>query len=160
MIEDVLLTDDANDPVLLKQSRVEDRYGEAGKAGWSPVPDVLLLNQHKLGINSTDLNVLLNMMLHFYRPGELPFVRPTVIAKRMGVEERTVQRALARLRGRGLVLKAKHKNGHIAHDLAPLIGRLQPYARDRIADRKLRRRQIGSVAQLDRAPGSDSHSMV
>jgi hypothetical protein len=64
MTEEALTTDDANDPILLKQSRVEDRYGEAGKAGWSPVPDVLLLNQHRLGINSTDLNVLTKRINH------------------------------------------------------------------------------------------------
>lgn len=144
---------DETDLVLLKQSRVEDRFGEAGKAGWAPIPDVLLLNQKRLGINSADLNVLMNMLLHFYRPGEMPFVRPNVIAKRMGVEERTVQRAIARLRRIGLIRKGKHANGHITHDLTPLLERLQPFARERIAEREMRRQANSGVAQLERAPG-------
>lgn len=136
------------------ESRVSDRYGKAGDAGWSPTPDVLLFNQHKLKIQSDDLVVLLNLMAHYYVKNEMPWIRPTIIAKRMGVSQRSVQRSIARLRKQGLILKGKHENGHITHDLTPLIERLQPYGEERIAERKLR--QERNVAQLDRAPDIDS----
>jgi hypothetical protein len=64
------------------ESRVTDRYGEAGNAGWSPIPDVLLFNQHRLGIQSDDLVVLLNLMAHYYVKDEMPFTRPTTILAR------------------------------------------------------------------------------
>lgn len=123
---------------LAEVSRVADRYGEAGKAGWSPLPDVLLFNQHKLGLGSEDLNVLLNMLAHYYTPGAMPFVRPNVIAKRMGVSTRSVQRSIARLRKKRLIAIARGTKKQIVHDLTPLIARLQPFAKDRIADRRVR----------------------
>lgn len=137
------------------ESRVSDRYGEAGNAGWSPVPDVLLFNQHKLGIQSDDMVVLLNLMAHYYVKNEMPFIRPTTIAKRIGVSQRSVQRSIARLRKQGVILKGKHEtNGHITHDLTPLIKRLQPLGIERIDGRKLRQEEKRSVAQLDRALGN------
>ena len=139
-------------------SRVSDRYGEAGNAGWSPVPDVLLFNQHKLKVQSDDLVVLLNLMAHYYVKEEMPFIRPTTIAKRMGVSQRSVQRSIARLRKQGLILKAKHAtNGHIVHDLTPLIERLQPMGVERIGGRKARQ-EFRNVAQLDRALGFEAVS--
>lgn len=138
------------------ESRVADRYGDAGNAGWSPIPDVLLFNQHRLGIQSDDLVVLLNLMAHYYVKDEMPFTRPTTIAKRSGVSQRSVQRSIARLLKLGVIEKGKHKtNGHITYDLAPLIKRLQPLGRERIADKKLRQ-ENRSVAQQERAPGIDS----
>jgi DNA-binding MarR family transcriptional regulator len=140
-----------------EDSRVSARYGEAGNAGWSPVPDVLLFNQRRLKINSDDLVVLLNLMAHYYVKNEMPFIRPTTIAKRMGCSQRTVQRSIARLFKQGHIWKGKHKEkGHLTYDLTPLIEKLQPLGSERIADKKLRQEEKRSVAQLDRAPGHDS----
>lgn len=143
---------------VVQQSRVDERYGDATKAGWSPLPDVLIFNQHKFDLVSEDLNVLLNLMAHYYTRGEMPFVRPNVIAKRMGVSVRSVQRSIARLRKKGLITKAKHANGHVAHDLTPLIEKLQPLGRARIADRALRK--ASGVAQWTEPPGTSGHSVV
>lgn len=138
-------------------SRVSDRYGEAGNAGWSPIPDVLLFNQHKLKLRSDDLIVLLNLMAHYYVKDEMPFIRPTTIAKRMGVSQRSVQRSIARLRTQGHITKRKHEtNGHIVHDLSPLIARLQPFGEERRLD-KAAMKTIRNVAQQERVPtGFDS----
>jgi DNA-binding MarR family transcriptional regulator len=137
-------------------SRVSARYGEAANAGWSPIPDVLLFNQHKLKIQSDDLVVLLNFMAHYYVKNEMPFIRPTTIAKRMGVSQRSVQRSIARLYKQGYIWKGKHKElGHITYDLTPLIEKLQPLGAERIDDKK-RRQEIRSVAQQDGASGFDS----
>lgn len=124
---------------LEQVSRVAERYGEAAKAGWSPVPDVLLLNQAKLGLNSEDMNVLLNMMVHYYSPGVMPFVRPNVIAKRMGVSMRSVQRSIARMRKKGLIEKRSGPKREVIHDLTPLLTLLEPLARERMADKETRR---------------------
>ena len=119
-------------------NRVAERYGDAGKAGWSPLPDVLLFNQRKLELNSEDLNVLLNMMAHYYSPGAMPFVRPNVIAKRMGVSTRSVQRSITRLRKKNLIAKASGPKRQVIHDLTPLIEKLRPLAQERLADRAAR----------------------
>jgi hypothetical protein len=139
------------------ESRVSARYGQAGNAGWSPIPDVLLFSQSRLKIKGDDLVVLLNLMAHYYVKNEMPFIRPTTIAKRMGVSQRTVQRSLARIFKLGLLWKGKHKElGHLTYDLTPLIEKLQPLGDERIAEKKLRQEQKRSEAQLERAPGYDS----
>ena len=65
----------------------------------------------------------------------MPFVRAATVAKRMGVSERTVQRLLSRMRRRGFIEKVKGQGatGAPAHDLTPLIEKLRPYARKRLA---------------------------
>lgn len=132
--------------------RVSARYGEAGRAGWSPLPDVLLFNQHKLGIDSRELNVLLNMMAHYYTPGAMPFVRANVIAKRMGTNLRSVQRTIAKLRKKKLIVKSMSAERHVVHDLTPLIEKLQPLAKQRITDRAVRqeilRQELVSPQQI------------
>ena len=142
-----------NRPPQPDQGRVAERYGDAGRAGWTPLPDVLIFNQNKLKLGSEDLNVLLNMMAHYYTADEMPFVRPTVIAKRMGVSARTVQRSIARLRKLELVNKSMISGGRVVHDLSPLIKKLQPLAAERIADRAMRKANENGVTQLDRASG-------
>lgn len=137
-----------------RESRVVDRYGKAGEAGWSPIPDVLLFNQHRLSLDSDELIVLLNLMAHYYVKNEMPFIRPTAIAKRMGVSQRSIQRIIQRLRRKGLVLKGgRHPtSGHFTHDLSPVIEMLQPLGEERINMKEYIRSR--SVAQLDRAPVS------
>jgi DNA-binding MarR family transcriptional regulator len=136
-----------------EDSRVSARYGQAGNAGWSPIPDVLLFNQHRLKLKGDDLVVLLNLMAHYYSKNEMPFIRPTTIAKRMGVSQRTVQRSLAKLHKLGLFWKVRNKeHGHLTYDLTPLIEKLQPWGEERMADNRLRCEQR-SVAQQDRALG-------
>ena len=133
---------------LAHVSRVAERYGDAGRAGWSPVPDVLLFNQHKLGIGSEDLNVLLNLLAHYYSPGAMPFVRPNVIAKRMGVSTRSVQRSITRLRKKNLIAKAQGPKRQVVHDLRPLLDRLEPLGRDRMADKNARKELAGQQDKL------------
>ena len=79
------------------RSAVTRKWEEAADAGFQLVPDVLLKNQSVLGITATELVVLLNLTMHWWYPTQRPFPRSTTIAKRMGVEVRTVQRALNHL---------------------------------------------------------------
>ena len=137
-------------------SGVSARYGQAGNAGWSPIPDVLLFNQNRLQIKGDDMVVLLNLMAHYYVKNEMPFIRPTTIAKRMGVSPRKVQRSLSKLHKLGLFWKVRHKkHGHLTYDLTPLIEKLQPWGEERIADKKNRQEYQRSVAQQERALSVD-----
>lgn len=129
----------SSEPTPREPSRVVERYGRSAMSGWSPVPDVLLFNQGKLGLTSEDLNVLLNLMAHYYTRDQMPFIRPNVIAKRMGVSTRSVQRSIARLRKLNLIKKAIGEKRQIVHDLSPLLTKLQPLAEARLADRETRK---------------------
>ena len=90
--QDSLLQTDGRRPTLAYS-------GEMGQGGGSRVPtlvpDVLLKSQTSLGLNATELVVLLNLTMHWWFPKQKPFPRSQTIAQRMGVDVRTVQRAMS-----------------------------------------------------------------
>ena len=121
------------------ESRIYDRYGDVSAAGFQPLPDVLLFHQAELGLKSDDLNVLLNILAHWYFPGSMPYLQTITIAKRMGVSARTVQRSIARLRQQGFLGRGEDTREGERFDVHPLLERLRPYAQRRIAIRQAAR---------------------
>ena len=100
---------------------------------------MLLFHQVGLGICSEDLNVLLNLMAHWYEPERWPFPKAETLASRMGVSERSVHRSLARLR-KGPVKKIARGGAMMGYrsgyDLMPLLEKLAGYARQQLAARR------------------------
>ena len=94
-------------PDPTNNQRPIQKWGAAAAAGWQALPDVLLKNQAKLGLSSTELVLLINILSHWWYPEQLPFPRVTTFAKRMGVTPRTVQRAFESLVAKGLVERRK-----------------------------------------------------
>ena len=123
--------------------RVTERFGVVAAAGYQPLPDVLLFHQHELGLSSEELNVVLNILAHWYAPERLPFPSAKTIGRRMGVSPRTIERYLMQLRKKGFLVKQRPLMGmrpKKQHDLTPLIKRLEPLARKRLEERRERRR--------------------
>ncbi len=114
--------------------RVIGKWGEAASGGFQAIPDVLLKNQERLGLTPTELVVLLNITMHWWYPDQRPFPRSTTIAKRMGLEPRTVQRAIARLQDLRLLTKVKEPEGENGErevcDLSGLVAALSDLAKD------------------------------
>ena len=93
---------------------IRDRWGTSittGAAGFTAVPSVLIRYQSTIELSSTELVVLLNLITHWWRADELPYVRPTTIASRMGLDRRTVERALQSLEARGLIRRLPGESG-------------------------------------------------
>jgi hypothetical protein len=89
---------------------VDAKWGGAiggGDTGFQAIPDVLLKCQEQLGLSCTDMVVMLNILLHWWQVEELPHPRISVIARRMGVTVRTVERSVARLEVLGLVIRGR-----------------------------------------------------
>lgn len=85
------------------------KWGEAARAGFQPVPDALLVKQQELGLDSTDMLVLLNLTSYWWFKGRPPFARTNVIAGRMGVTPRTVQRSLKKLEKKGYIRREEYE---------------------------------------------------
>jgi DNA replication protein DnaD len=83
-------------------TRVRHRLGVVGWPGFAPVPHLLLLHQNELGLTSKELNVFLNIFMHWHDAKRLPFPHTATIAKRMGVSRRPVQNAVNSLKKKGL----------------------------------------------------------
>jgi hypothetical protein len=74
------------------------------------VPDTLLIKQHELGLDTTDIVVLLNLTSFWWFRDAPPFPRTNVIASRMGVTTRTVQRSLKKMEAKGYIRRGDFKN--------------------------------------------------
>jgi len=118
---------DATDPMI---GAVYDKWGEAARAGFQAVPDLLFKHQENLKLNPTELVVLLNVLMHWWYRHQKPFPRPTTIARRMGSTVRTVQRAITKLETEGLLTRQVGPNKVQVLDPDPLVRRLSELAKD------------------------------
>lgn len=124
---------DAQDSVrTVPRSPALAKWGGAvshGENGFQIVPNLLLRKQAVLGLNTTDLVVLLNITMHWWGPDDHPFPRPSAIARRMGVGVRTVERSITKLRNKELLdrLPRQRSVGPSvrAFDLRGLVERLE-----------------------------------
>ena len=104
-----------------------------GETGFTAVPDILIRSQGQLKLSSTEMMVLLNILLHWWRDDEWPYPRISTIGDRMGVNRRTVERAVRSLQEKGLVRHGRSEGmggGPVARrfDLSGLVDVLRSRA--------------------------------
>ena len=136
------------------KSSVYAKYGEAAVAGFQAVPDILLKHQSTLGLSTTDLVVLLNVLMHWWFPDQKPFPRPTTIAKRMGLAPRSVQRSLKHLQKLGLLTREKSDAGRTYLNPESLVAKLGVLAKDDI-DYEIRHQRRLDMAQRNQEASSN-----
>jgi len=118
-------------PDAALNSAVIEKWGEAAKAGFQAIPDLLFKHQKTLAINTTELVVLLNVLMHWWYRDQKPFPRSTTIARRMGSDIRIVQRALARLEELELIERTKGPKKNTSYvDPQRLVEKLEILAND------------------------------
>src|ERR1700730_6233554 len=84
-------------PTSYEKTPSYEKWGEVARGGFQVVPDLLLKNQNALGLNPSELVVLLNVLMHWWYRDVKPFPGPTTISRRMGVTCRGGLPALAQL---------------------------------------------------------------
>jgi hypothetical protein len=106
---------------------ITDKWGRALDGGFQVIPNVLIRAQSHLGLDAIDLVVLLNMNMHWWKKGDFPFPRATIIASRMGVNKRTIQRRIEKLVKLGFLkrLPLTPEENVRRYDLDGLVSRLQ-----------------------------------
>ena len=109
---------------------LEDKWGSALDAGFQSIPNVLIQAQSKLKLDSVDIVIILNLNLHWWEKSSLPYPPPALIARRMGVSRRTIERRIFRLQKEGWLkrLSAGSEQGIRKYDLSGLVERLQQAA--------------------------------
>lgn len=80
-------------------------------SGFVAVPLALLRLQSEYGLSATDMLVLINLLVHWWAPESTVFPRNNVIARRMGVDPRTVQRSTKKLIEAGLMRRMTAPDG-------------------------------------------------
>lgn len=112
--------------------RAQDKWGDAAAVGFSQIPDTLLKAQHVMGISPIELNVLLNLISFWWKADDQPYPSSASIAKRMGVQPRTIQKTIKSMTDRGLIGRAPISgkgNGRSKYDLRPLVNAVENLAR-------------------------------
>lgn len=116
---------------------LESKWGnKALSMGWSGIPTSLFFLQGTLNMSPTTFNVLLHLIIHWWKPYEWPHPSQESISVRMGVSTRTVQRSLQELEYYGLIIKIrtskdnpKYKGRNI-YDLSKLVEALNELTPD------------------------------
>ena len=71
--------------------------------GFTVVPSTLLIHQHALALNPTDVNILLQLWRYWWYADRLPFPSHSELAKTIGISISTVKRSLSQLEKDGLI---------------------------------------------------------
>ncbi|MDW9368575.1 MarR family transcriptional regulator [Sinorhizobium meliloti] len=148
----------------LDKFRISERWGRVADAGYQALPDVLLFAQSELRLSSEELNVLLNLLAHWWRPKDVVFPRATTIAERMGVSQRTVQRITKSLEGKGFIVKRRTEDRRPYYDVTPTKILLAPYAEKRLQEKhqakQLKDAQMRSEHGQSKAQATDRTERV
>jgi hypothetical protein len=123
------------------------KWDGAEKAGFQLVPNVLFRAQKHLGLDSVDVVILLNLTLHWWSATNLPFPSPAMIANRMGLSRRTVERRIQALEKRKFLrrlpwqVNAEGEPQRRRYELSGFIERLKGAAMLGLAQRDFVKRQ-------------------
>lgn len=106
-------------------------------AGWTVMPSILLEKQHALGLRPIDINVLLQLLKHWWTADSLPYPSKETLAKAMDVSPRTVQRSIAFMEELGFVERKKRPGPQGTNEISfnGLISKLRPHAREAAEER-------------------------
>jgi predicted transcriptional regulator len=112
----------------MKKSSFNDKWGDTtSKLGFVPFPTALIFAQDELKLSSIEVNVLINLLVHWWSADQYPYPSQKAIAFRMGVSTRTVQRTLAGLEEKDLIIRQKTSmenkkyKGRSIYNLEPLV---------------------------------------
>jgi predicted transcriptional regulator len=109
----------------------EKKWGKkVMKLGFSIVPSLLLRAQQRLGLNPTQLAVLLQLADYWWDAERKPYPTKKALSERLGIGPRQLQRYIAELEEAGLVKRIARHAAHKGkqsnyYDLSGLVERLK-----------------------------------
>lgn len=114
------------------------------KLGFCIIPSILLQAQQRLGLNPTQLVVLLQLVEFWWRDDSKPFPSKQTLSERIGLGPRQIQRHMAELEKAGLVKRIERRAAHRGklsneYDLSGLVERLKKIAPDMQAAKDMKR---------------------
>ena len=99
----------SDSPEAANLTPFQQKWGEALNDGFVLIPAALLRHQNKLELDCGETLVLINLLMAWWKPGDMPFPRTSVLAKRMQVSTRTVQRHIENLEKKELIRRVWQK---------------------------------------------------
>lgn len=120
-------------PIAKAQRESEKKWGTlAMKPGFLILPSILLRAQKKLGLDSSQLVLLMHLADFWWQPNALPWPKKKTLAQRMDVTDKQIQRIAKSLEDAGLLhrIKRTRTRGQTsnAYDLSGLVQKLNAIA--------------------------------
>lgn len=131
----------------------EDKWGvEVMALGFCVLPSLLLRAQARLGLNPTQLAVLLQLADFWWSAERKPFPKKADLAARLSLSERQVQRHIADLEAAGFLQRIERtygRRGKISneYDLSGLVAKLkalEPQFREVAEEAKARKKAVST----------------
>lgn len=118
-----------------KGEAIIQKWGERSLGlGWTAIPTTLIFLQNQLGITPLGMNILLNLVAHWWDASEKPYPAQESLATRIGVSKRSIQREMGTLIEQGLLSKKQSPKNHPkyhgrnSYDLSPLVKKLAEFS--------------------------------
>ena len=110
-------------------------------AGWTALPSLILDKQPALGIDSLDLNILLQLAKYWWKKDDLPYPAKETLSELIGVSPSTIRRHIKRMEAEGLIKRIERhdaKGGQQSnfYSFDGLIEKMLPHAKAAIDLRK------------------------
>jgi len=144
--------------------KMREKWGEdALGMGWTAVPTTLIFLQDQLQISPLGMNIILNLVAHWWDANEKPYPAQESLASRMGVSKRSVQRELNSLIGLGLISKKQSSTSHPkyrgrnSYDLTPLVKILNEFSPTLVAAMRKKKTAAGREVPSVRKPEDPSY---
>jgi predicted transcriptional regulator len=118
-------------PKIDTRKASEKKYGKpVMDLGFCIVPSLLMQAQARLGINPVQFNIIMHLADIWWDAAQRPWPKKQLLAERMGMSERQVQRQIAELESAGLVQRIERTRpgrGKTSneYDLSGLVKRLK-----------------------------------
>ena len=135
----------------------EKKWGKINiDAGWTLVPNALLIHQATLGLTPMDLNIILQIAQYWWEPENHPYPSKGTLAASIGVTPRTIQKRIQEMEKAKFInrLERRDRKGSKSniYQLTPLAKQLVPYSKDIVQERKKRKSEDGKRPQLRGKP--------
>jgi Helix-turn-helix domain len=128
-----------------KASSTEKIWGKAVyKHGYAGIPSILIQAQRRLGINTTQMNIIVQLLDYWHEPTRRPFPSKKELANRIGVTDKTIQNNIRELQKVGYIFREMRRtavgdwNSSVYH-LDGLVAKVQALEPEFAAEKKKRR---------------------
>jgi predicted transcriptional regulator len=130
--------------------------------GFCMLPSLLLRAQRRLGLNPTQLAVLIQLADFWWDAGRKPFPKKADLALRLNLSERQVQRYIAELEEAGFVRRIERRASHRGkisneYDLQGLVDKLaeiEPDFREAAEEARAKRQAVARPGMRRRRPAA------
>lgn len=138
----------------------EKKFGKpVMDVGFCITPSLLMKAQARLGLNPVQFNIVMQLLDQWWSADRLPWPSKGLLADRMKMSERQIQRQIAEMEGAGLVRriartspgKGKTSNGYDLSGLVAKLKQLEPEFTKAKQEAKARSKSLSQPKHLQSA---------